>query len=646
MHELQRYYSIKEHPLKLLQVLHHVHLESAHVVKKRSITQPLRIKLFYDSSVYRLPKDKFDMINNTILPQAVDYWQKALFVRPMNVPIRLNRKCPKNQAFFPEQDRKQQYCVEHCENVTTCGEVVVPEEHLEWCRVCNAAGHHCRSQYHQKQKGQGIRDADFVFYVSAMETDRCYKGQTVAYASHCQQEMALDRPIAGHANLCPNSISTKSQDLDTLLSTVKHEILHALGFSVSLYAYFRDKNGNPLTRRGSNGKPQVNKELQAHQWSDRIIKKIIRPDWKVRGGNIRKELWMMVTPRVVEEARKHFNCPYLEGAELEDQGENGTWLTHWEKRLFENEAMTGTHTQNPVYSHITLALMEDTGWYASNYQMAQQFDWGKNLGCDFATKSCKHWIDVRRTRGWSIHPYCDKVKRDPLETECTDSRDAVALCNLVQYDRPLRREFQNFDYIPGIPDEDVGKYGGSVVLADYCPYVQEFTWQSNDVAVRGSRCQYGENTPVPEKNFALEYYGPSSKCFNHNKEMWVERTCQQERHWQHWGSGCYQYHCYGGRLHVEVANKTYTCYQEGQDIKIQRYVNGWLHIGTLVCPSCDELCDRLGMKCKPGIIKAASFSSNDKHYFKDILICGSSSVELFNLRTLILLVLVVMCITR
>ena len=35
---------------------------------------------------------------------------------------------------------------------------------------------------------------------------------------------------------------------------------------------------------------------------------------------------------------------------LEDQGEEGTALTHWEKRLFENEAMTGTHTQNPIYS--------------------------------------------------------------------------------------------------------------------------------------------------------------------------------------------------------------------------------------------------------------------------------------------------------
>ena len=54
---------------------------------------------------------------------------------------------------------------------------------------------------------------------------------------------------------------------------------------------------------------------------------------------------MVVTPRVREEVRKHFGCNKLSGAELEDQGEEGTALTHWEKRLFENEAMTGTHTQ-------------------------------------------------------------------------------------------------------------------------------------------------------------------------------------------------------------------------------------------------------------------------------------------------------------
>lgn len=118
---------------------------------------------------------------------------------------------------------------------------------------------------------------------------------------------------------------------------------------------------------------------------------------------------------MVEEVRNYFGCSELEGAELEDQGEEGTVLTHWEKRVFEvrieivtstnfwvsfyqNEAMTGTHTQNPTISRITLALMEDTGWYRANYSMAQPMTWGKGLGCDFVMKSCKEWISAKSSR--------------------------------------------------------------------------------------------------------------------------------------------------------------------------------------------------------------------------------------------------------
>lgn len=132
--------------------------------------------------------------------------------------------------------------------------------------------------------------------------------------------------------------------------------------------------------------------LQIHQWSDATIRKVVRERWAVRKSHIKREINMMVTPRVVEEVRRHFNCSKLEGAELEDQGGEGTALTHWEKRILENEAMTGTHTQSPVFSRITLALMEDSGWYKPNYSMAQPLTWGKDLGCDFVMKSCKDWI--------------------------------------------------------------------------------------------------------------------------------------------------------------------------------------------------------------------------------------------------------------
>lgn len=105
------------------------------------------------------------------------------------------------------------------------------------------------------------------------------------------------RPIAGHANLCPDSISTKPQDLETFLSTVKHEILHALGFSVSLYAYFRDKDGKPLTPRNFNGKPILNNSSQF--WGDNVIAKVTRQNWKIRNGSFKREMHMIVTPRVV-----------------------------------------------------------------------------------------------------------------------------------------------------------------------------------------------------------------------------------------------------------------------------------------------------------------------------------------------------------
>ena len=37
-------------------------------------------------------------------------------------------------------------------------------------------------------------------------------------------------------------------------------MLHALGFSVSLFAFYRDEDGEPLTPRGDNGKPRLNEE--------------------------------------------------------------------------------------------------------------------------------------------------------------------------------------------------------------------------------------------------------------------------------------------------------------------------------------------------------------------------------------------------
>ncbi|GAB6031085.1 hypothetical protein CHUAL_007896 [Chamberlinius hualienensis] len=627
-------------PPKANEVIHHVHLEPFHVIRKRSADQSLRVYLHYDKSVNNLSKEKYNLINKLVLPEAVRYWEQTLMLRPNNKPIRLNRRC-KTDSVFHRANNPHAYCVDGCSDVTMCGEVEIPEQHLEVCRACNSQGENCR-ELSDHPPGKGIENSDFVFYISALNTSRCNKKNVVAYAAHCQQEAALDRPIAGHVNLCPDSISMSPPELITVISTVKHEMLHALGFSVSLYAFYRDKNGKPLTERGANGKPPLNENDGLYQWSDRVIKRIERENWKVHDQVVSRPVQLVVTPRVMEETQRHFSCPFVEGAELEDQGGEGTALTHWEKRIFENEAMTGTHTQNPVYSRITLALMEDTGWYTPNYTLAEELMWGRNLGCDFVMKSCKDWIDTKTQRNERIDPFCKNVKRDPPHTKCTYDRRAVALCNLVQYNNELPAQYQNFDSIQGIPKEKVGWYGGSVDLADYCPYLQEFTWKAeNDVKPsRGSQCEFEENNPKLAQNFALEKYGSTSRCFDHGPKMWEEFSCTQHKVWQHWGSGCYETICSEGRLNLRVLDYNYTCYQSKQILHIQLSYGNSLHIGSIVCPSCDEICGDSGMKCL-----AEEMPSVKPKYHQDPVPCAGQSLKT-NLTSYILGILIIYYVTK
>ncbi|XP_072946899.1 leishmanolysin-like peptidase [Epargyreus clarus] len=645
-----------EHP-KEDQVVRGVHIEPAHIVKKRSIDQPLRISIFYDHSVYRLEQGKFDMINNTILPEAVKFWEQALKVRKTGGPIKLNRKCPTRQVFIRGG---RSHCIDACNTETMCGEVRVPEHHLNPCYVCNSTGHNCRAlpiykpkyedtettaateingnalnygtevpvpeELEEELPATGVENTDFVLYVSAVQTERCLRGLTVAYASHCQQESAMDRPVAGHANFCPGELSTKYRDLPSVLSTVKHEMLHALGFSVSLFGFYRDDNGEPLTeRRPDTGNPPLDEELQIHKWSDRVVKNITRKNWVIRGGFIERTFHMVVTPRVVREVREHFNCSKLEGAELEDQGGDGTALTHWEKRVFENEAMTGTHTQNSVFSRITFAMMEDTGWYRADYTHAAPLHWGRGLGCQFAMGSCKQWLDARRDRWKNPAPFCERVKGDPLRTECAPRRTAVVLCNLVKHEHILPRVYQHFDYLPQLPPGQEAYYGGSVSLADYCPYLQEFTWKHKSVLVRGSRCSYEENTPKTDVNFALENYGVHSKCFDHSDRVWEQKSCRQIREWQHWGSGCYKYQCDKGRLHIVVGNYTYTCYFAGQILQIRIIQRGWLHKGGVVCPPCREVCGE-EFESRNEVCKVGEEAPPPNLYPNDYLACSAPNL--------------------
>lgn len=104
----------------------------------------------------------------------------------------------------------------------------------------------------------GVRGTDYVLYVSASET---FCGDsTIASAGACQLEASLDRPISGFVNFCPDAIA--EEDDDFIFSVTKHEVLHAIGFTRFLYAFWRNPDGTPRTDRDNNGLPPFDSELQ------------------------------------------------------------------------------------------------------------------------------------------------------------------------------------------------------------------------------------------------------------------------------------------------------------------------------------------------------------------------------------------------
>lgn len=177
----------------MVKIVTGVFLGRSSASKKRAAKpiENLRIQLYFDGSLDALPSATQEFVKTELLPHARDFWQTALMIRPLNGPILLNRKCQSNQ-YYADPTRRTQSCVGLCKNVTKCGEVAVPDQHLYQCQYClDSSANSCQKS--GPPDGSGVNNADFLLYVSAVHSDRCKNRDTVAYAAHCQQEAELDR---------------------------------------------------------------------------------------------------------------------------------------------------------------------------------------------------------------------------------------------------------------------------------------------------------------------------------------------------------------------------------------------------------------------------------------------------------------------
>ncbi|KAK1436551.1 hypothetical protein QVD17_02332 [Tagetes erecta] len=262
---------------------------------------------------------------------------------------------------------------------------------------------------------EGVADADLVLLVTTRPTT----DNTLAWAVACERDQ-WGRAIAGHVNVAPRHLTAEAETL--LSATLIHEVMHVLGFDPHAFTHFRDERKR---RRNQVTKQTMDEKL------GRMVTRV-------------------VLPHVIMHSRHHYGAfsESFTGLELEDGGGRGTSGSHWEKRLLMNEIMTGSVGTQSVVSKMTLALLEDSGWYEANYSMADRLDWGSNQGTEFLTNPCNLW------KG----PYhCNTTQL----TGCTYNREAEAYCPIVNYNDDLPHWARYFPQ----PNK-----GGQSSLADFCTY--------------------------------------------------------------------------------------------------------------------------------------------------------------------------------
>ncbi|KAK7199407.1 major surface protease gp63 [Novymonas esmeraldas] len=258
---------------------------------------------------------------------------------------------------------------------------------------------------------EGVADADFLLYVAAGPTI----DDTIAWAVTCQY-FINGRPSVGVANVSPKHITADPRGK----RTIAHEILHALGFD---YGVFKKKG------------------MVSHTFS-------LRGKWFVP---------VIKSPSVVAQARAHFGCRAQTFLELEDKGGKGSKLSHWKRRSMKDDLMASTSGAG-IYSAMTIAAMEDTGFYKGNYSMAEPMMYGRNAGCGLVREKCV-------VNGVSRFPdmFCGSANATNLV--CASDRLGVGECDLVNHSLPLPAKFRYFAN---------ATLGGADEEMDYCPYVQPY----------------------------------------------------------------------------------------------------------------------------------------------------------------------------
>lgn len=354
--------------------------------------------------------------------------------------------------------------------------------------------------------------SDVVIFVS---TDEIYPERRVeAAAIHCVQSSITKRPIVGYIKYSPTLKfnSTNQADASYLIWLSLHEITHILVMNKGLYSDYVDK--------------ETNEELG----SDVVLSR------RVMSNNVKSRYSFIKTPKVMEKARKHFNCDLIKGVPLENKGGAGTTMSHWSKKYMNTDYMIGDSYIENILSDITLALFEDSGWYDVDYTKANVFVWGKGKGCDFFNLQCMSNLKTL---------FKDEFCMEPNQEVCSITKKSRGLCEM---------------------EKENGEYRGTDFLMDKCPIPGNFLETTKDddeekeIKEKGQHYYYNSCRYGVRKNIELESIGENSSCFNGRYKKKKDSIAL-----------CLEYHCNGETKNysVIIKGKEYRCNSKTDVISIK-----------------------------------------------------------------------------
>ena len=285
-------------------------------------------------------------------------------------------------------------------------------------------------------------------------------------------------------------------------------------------------------------------------------------------------------PKLMQVAKKYFNCDSLKGVELENQGGSGTAGSHWESRILLGEYMNGyAYTEEQVISEFTLAVLEDSGYYQANYYTGGLMRYGKHKGCDFLTERCVN--SEHKINPYFENEFYDTISSvDNIESSCSSGRQSRTY-NAWWQNYPIPKLYQYFE------NENVTGYEP----ADFCPVPLKFQDEEDKSyfvghcsikgsGFYGSMLKYYKNYDPTSANTQKE----TGETFSDHSYCYLSSVSKNKVISNVVRANCYETFCSKRSLTIKIFDDYVVCPRSGGKIKVEGYE------GYLLCPDYNLVC--------------------------------------------------------